>query len=133
MEQNLRTLLDQVASVADFAGVDLNDINDTNSFGDNALHCVCVWGDLNAAKLLVENGINIEQKGEGGFTPLKVASDFGHNEIVEYLISKGANRKSLDAEFQFDPEADLMHMKKLKDSIEVLEKKIDEDCGDKNA
>ena len=129
MDRKVRELLDQVESLADFAGINLTDINDTNSFGDNALHCVCVWGDLSAAKLLVESGINIEQEGEGGFTPLKVASDFGHKEIVEYLISKGANKIAMDADFQFDPEADVKHINNLTDSISEIEQKIDDECG----
>ena len=132
MKKALRELLHQVASVPDFIGTELRDKNDTNAFGDNALHCVCVWGDLGAAKLLVENGINIEQKGEGGFTPLKVADDFEHGEIVSYLISKGANVDALNAEFQFDPEADTRHMKSLQDGIEELKEKIRTEC-DKNA
>ena len=132
MNKALRELLNRVEDVADFAGVKLNDINDINSFGDNALHCVCVWGDVEAAKLLVENGINIEQKGEGGFTPLKVADDFGHKEIVKYLISKGANTKALDAEFEFDPNANAKHMEKLQQGIEELQTKIQTECG-KNA
>ncbi|WP_196160483.1 ankyrin repeat domain-containing protein [Reinekea sp. G2M2-21] len=82
MDKTVRELLTQVENVADFSGIKLDDINDTNSFGDNALHCVCVWGGIQAAKLLVENGIDIEQKGEGGFTSLKVADDFGHRGIV---------------------------------------------------
>jgi len=131
MDMILRELLDKVASVPDFTGVDLLNINDTNSFGDNALHCVCVWGDLDAAKLLVENGINIEQQGEGGFTPLKIAADFGHKELVDYLISQGANVNALEAEFQFDREADIKHMKMLEDGIEKLEQQIDKNCKGK--
>jgi ankyrin repeat protein len=131
MDRALRELLDQVSSVPDFIGVVLRDINDTNAFGDNALHCVCVWGDLEAAKLLVENGINIEQKGEGGFTPLKIADDFGHSEIVNYLISKGASVDALDAEFIFDREANARHLKSLQDGIEELNETIKVEC-DKN-
>ena len=132
MDKAVRELLTQVEDVADFSGIKLDDINDTNSFGDNALHCVCVWGDIQAAKLLVENGIDIEQKGEGGFTPLKVADDFGHREIVSYLISKGANKEALNAEFAFNPSANANHMKKLQEGIEELETKIQNECG-KNA
>ncbi|WHI46417.1 ankyrin repeat domain-containing protein [Microbulbifer sp. JMSA004] len=129
MDQLLRKILDDIQSVPDFSGTDLKDINDTNAFGDNALHCVCVWGDIDAAKLLVENGINIEQKGEGGFTPLKVADDFEHFEIVRYLISKGANVEALEAEFQFDREANSQHMSNLQESIKELEQKVKNECG----
>lgn len=115
MKKAVRELLDQVESVPDFVGIKLSDINNTNAFGDNALHCVCVWGDIEAVKLLVENGINIEQKGEGGFTPLKVAEEFGHKEIMDYLIARGANIDELSAEFQFDSGANARHMKNLQD------------------
>lgn len=132
MNNSVRELLDQVERVPDFYGTKLNDINDTNTFGDNALHVVCVWGDLEAVRLLVENGINIEQQGEGGYTPLKIAGDFEYTEIVDYLISQGANIDALDAEFEFDSEADLKHMKKLQNGIEELEQKIKSEC-EKNA
>lgn len=132
MKKAIRELLSQIEAVADFSGIKLNDINDTNSFGDNALHCVCVWGDIEAVKLLVENGINIEQRGEGGLTPLKVADEFGYSEIVSYLISKGANTKALDAEFEFNAKADALHIEKLQQGIDALEAKIQAECG-KNA
>ncbi len=132
MDESVRKLLDEVESVADFAEISLGDINDTNAFGDNALHCVCVWGNLEAAKLLVENGINIEQKGEGGFTPLKVAEEFEHQEIMAYLISQGANTDALNAVFEYDPEANAEHMKNLEKGVEELERKVESEC-EKNA
>ena len=132
MDIIIRGLLDQVASVPDYLGVEFSDINDTNAFGDSALHCVCAWGDLEAVKLLVENGINIHQKGEGGFTPLKMAHDFEYHEIVEYLIFKGADPKAIDAKFIFFPDANEKHMNNIKDGISELEKEISTQCG-KNA
>ena len=129
MNESVRKILDKVQSVPDFAGVDLQHINDTNALGDNALHCVCVWGDLAAAKVLVENGINIEQRGEGGFTPLKVADDFGHSQIVQYLTSKGADTDALNAIFEFDRNANKKHMNRLDEEINVLEQEVREACG----
>ncbi|AJQ93249.1 ankyrin repeat domain-containing protein [Gynuella sunshinyii] len=131
MNNLVRELLDKIESVPDFMGFKLSDINDTNGFGDNALHCVCVWGDIEAVKLLVENGIDIEQQGEGGFTPLKVADEFEHEEIVKYLISKGANTEALNANFQYDPELSARHIERLRDIIEDLEQGIDSECGKK--
>ncbi len=128
MDENLRELLEQVKSTADFYGVDFNDVNDTNAFGDNALHCVCVWGDLDSAKLLVKNGININQRGEGNFTPLNVALDFNHNKLADYLISRGADTSVIGAEFQFDKEKNDLHMKTLETEIHELEVKIKNEC-----
>ncbi|AZZ90690.1 ankyrin repeat domain-containing protein [Hahella sp. KA22] len=129
MNKSVRALLEQVEGVADFSGVKINDINDTNILGDNALHCVCVWGDLDAAKLLVENGIDIEQKGEGGFTPLRVAEEFGHKELVNYLMSMGADAEALNTEFEFDPEVNSRHLKRLEERIEELSKMTLSGCS----
>ncbi|HEY2344559.1 MAG TPA: ankyrin repeat domain-containing protein [Xanthomonadaceae bacterium] len=124
MKTQVRELLDKVQSTADFGSVPFESINDTNALGDNALHCVCVWGDIEAAKLLVENGINLHQHGEFGFTPLRVANDFGHSLIVQYLLAAGADPSALDAPEVFDREAHARHMGSLGEQIERLESQV---------
>jgi ankyrin repeat protein len=116
----VRELLDRVQGTADFSYVDFVSINDTNVLGDSALHCVCVWGDLDAVVLLVENGIDVHQKGEHGFTPLRVASEFGFTEIVEYLLSKGADPRSLAASEAWDAEAHARHAQELRSEVEHM-------------
>jgi ankyrin repeat protein len=91
MNQQLRDLLDRVASTADFFEVDFTDVNATNSMGDNALHCVAIWGDLEAAKLLIEAGVNVNQFGDLGFTPLHVACMRGHIDLVQLLVAHSAD------------------------------------------
>jgi len=130
MNEKVLELLRLVQSTADFGYVTYDSINATNALGDNALHCVCVWGDLEAAKLLVENGIDVNQRGERGFTPLKVAVDFGFPSIAEYLIANGANRAAADVEEPFDPARHALHLQRLGEQIEVLEKQIAQQCGD---
>lgn len=121
-------LLNQVKSTTDFGYVTFDSINATNALGDNALHYVCTWGELDAAKLLVENGINLNQRGEFGFTPLRVAKDFGHNEIVEYLKAYGADPNSIDAPENFNPEQNAEHMRRLGEEIETLVKQLESEC-----
>ena len=102
--------------------------NATNALGDNALHCVCVWGDLEAARILIEGGININQKGEHGFTPLAVAEDFGHAGIAELLRSLGARRGgSLDT--PSDPDSRAAHLRRLDEVITTTRREIDEKCS----
>ena len=124
MKAQVRELLDKVQSTADFGSVLFDSINDTNALGDNALHCVCVWGDFDAAKLLVENGINLHQKGEFGFTPLRVAADFGYPLIVEYLLASGADPSALDAPEVFDRDANARHLNSLGEQINRLEEQV---------
>ncbi len=122
MDDRVRELLDQVGSTPDFCGVTFDSINATNALGDNALHCVCVWGDLDAARLLVQHGINIHQRGEFGFTPLRVAVDFGHRAIADLLLANGADAAAIDAPEQFDPLANARHLGDLQVQIESLER-----------
>ncbi len=130
MKEDLIKLLDQVRSTPDFCTVDFKGINDTNVFGDNALHCICVCGDIEAAKLLVENGININQHGEGDLTPLNVALDFNHNELADYLIQSGADTSVIGAEFKFDVKKHDLHIQTLESEIHELETTIKHECDD---
>jgi ankyrin repeat protein len=91
MEEKLRALLDKVRSTADFFELEFTDVHTTNSMGDNALHCAAVWGDLDAAQVLVEAGININQYGDLGFTPLHIACMSGNLDLVRYLVQQGAD------------------------------------------
>ncbi len=121
MKTQVRELLDRVQSTADFSYVPFHSINDVNALGDNALHCICVWGDIEAAKLLVESGIGLHQQGEFGFTPLRVVSDFGHSLIVEYLLAAGADPSALEAPEVFDGLAHAQHMTLLANELMRLQ------------
>lgn len=50
-------------------------------------------GDIDGVKNLIENGTNINQK-SCGMTPLMYAARQNKTEIVELLISRGANLKT---------------------------------------
>ena len=153
MKPEVQNILDKVKSTADFGYVDFTHINATNVLGDNALHCVIVWGDYEAASTLIENGIDIEKHGEHGYTPLHQACAFGHKDIVELLLKSGANpfaRTEGDLPFTLaklsghDAICDLVstytrgqtdaslnasyqHISHLQTEIKVLKKRI-EDC-----
>lgn len=116
--------MEKVQSTADFGYVAFDSISDTNALGDNAPHCVCVSGDLEAAKLLVKNGIEVNQRGEGGFAPLNIAIEFGHSKLADYLIANGADTSVIGAEEKFDCEKYNLHMKCLAEGIELLKQQI---------
>ncbi|MES2673830.1 MAG: ankyrin repeat domain-containing protein [Pseudomonadota bacterium] len=129
MNKDLKELLGKIKSTADFYDVALDSINDTNALGDNALHCVCVWGDIAAATLLVERGIDINQHGKGGFTPLNLALEFGHIQLADYLISQGADTSVIGADFKYDSEKHNKHLQGMEAEIQNLEEKIHIECG----
>jgi ankyrin repeat protein len=154
MHPDVKAILEKVKDTADFGYVDFSDINATNEVGDNALHCVIVWGDYEAAKILLAHGINVNQKGEDGYTPLHDACSFGHKEIVRLLLENGADlfaRTAGDLPFTTarlsgqNEICELLrsypnkgndpylakhdkHLHALSDSIQKLEKQIDDNC-----
>jgi len=95
MNEQLEAIFARLRGTADFADTDFSDVNATGSDGDNALHCVVRWGDVGAAKALIEAGIDINNAGDLGYTPLHVACMRGDVEIVKLLIDRGADMFAL--------------------------------------
>ena len=85
-------------------------------FGDGPLHLVCMKGDLETAKLLVEGsfrntfrnvgvcgsicvfsgGADLGAFNDFGFTPLHCAAAGGHKQLVQYLIEEGSDPSAKD-------------------------------------
>jgi len=91
MDEQLEAIFARLRGTADFADTDFSDVNATSSDGDNALHCVVRWGDLEAAKALLDAGIDINKAGDLGYTPLHEACTKGNAEMVKLLIDRGAD------------------------------------------
>ena len=56
--------------------------------GDTCLHIAAYRGNLRAVELLVKAGLNIDQPGDMGSTPLHYASK---PEIISFLLASGAS------------------------------------------
>ncbi|PRP77586.1 hypothetical protein PROFUN_00447 [Planoprotostelium fungivorum] len=69
-------------------------INQSNDFGDTALHYACSEGVLDAVMWLVDAGANINSHEKGNCTPLKKAREKKHTKIVEYLKERGGKKIS---------------------------------------
>jgi len=51
---------------------------------------------LNTVKLLVEHGVDVNTPGQYGWTALHAAAYQGLTDVIEYLVSKGANVNEMD-------------------------------------
>ena len=60
-----------------------------NHDGWNALHSASQSGSVPTILMLLNKGLDIEQKTKDGMTPLLVAAGFGGADAVEFLISRG--------------------------------------------
>lgn len=63
--------------------------------GKSALHFVADKGDVEAAKLLVAAGADVNLADKCGLTPLMNAAQAGHVEMVKFLLERGANEKAV--------------------------------------
>merc|ERR1711971_1545452 len=61
-------------------------------------------GEFDGVKNIIEDdkGINIDSCDENGVTALRFTAQFGHYEITEYLLNKGAN-PNIKAHDELDP------------------------------
>jgi hypothetical protein len=67
-------------------------VNDVGCLGNSPLHVAITWGDLEAVKLLVQSGADIDRAGEREETPLHHAIAMSEFPIARYLVSLGANQ-----------------------------------------
>lgn len=73
------------------AGSDLNIAEPRRN--SSPLITAAAFGELEAAKLLIDAGANLNYQNNDGSTALHTASFFGYPEIVKILISKGADKE----------------------------------------
>ncbi|XP_009707779.1 PREDICTED: protein phosphatase 1 regulatory subunit 12B-like, partial [Cariama cristata] len=58
----------------------------------------CIDENLDMVKFLVENGANVNQQDNEGWTPLHAVASCGYLNIAEYLIGHGANVAAVNSE-----------------------------------
>jgi ankyrin len=49
-------------------------------------------GQTDVVKLLVKQGASVNMQSQNGFTPLYMAAQENHDDVVKFLLSKGANQ-----------------------------------------
>ena len=91
MDDQIKQIFARLRQTGGFAETDFSNVNACSSDGDNGLHCVVGWGDLSAAKALIDAGIDVNKAGDLGYTPLHVACMKGYVEMVKLLIDGGAD------------------------------------------
>ena len=60
--------------------------------GNTALHIASLAGQSMIVTILVENGANVNVQSLNGFTPLYMAAQENHEDVVRFLLSHGANQ-----------------------------------------
>jgi len=69
----------------DFAQRPAKSVNDRGAFDDYPLHKIAIWGDVEAASVLIDAGAHVDAIGEDGDTPLHRAVAGKHPEMIRFL------------------------------------------------
>ena len=72
-------------------GIEIKHFDQRNFMEDTVLHTVCSWGDVEAVKVLVAAGANVNAKGDLGSTPLFNALMGRSLDVISFLLKSGAD------------------------------------------
>ena len=72
-------------------------------------------GNIEAVKKHLADGVGVNKKDKGGYTPLHWAAFRGHKEVVELLIAKGAEVNAKCYEFAATP----LDLATIQDYVEI--------------
>lgn len=97
----MNEIIKKYSNHPEFIGIDLIDYRQNSALDNTVLHLASSAGNLDDVKQICSKK-NINDKGDLGNTALHYACMMGHVEIVNFLLSKGAN-KNLENEFGETP------------------------------
>ena len=98
MYRDVGDVIARVQETVAYLDIDLQDINQRSMFDDTPLIVVVGWGDVAAAKLLLQSGADVDARGENGDTALHRAALFGHGEVASLLLKNGASASAMNLE-----------------------------------
>jgi len=75
---------------------------------DEALRGAAFVGELEEIQSLLDRGANINAVGKHNYTPLHLASFYGHHQCIELLIDRGADKSIKDV--REDGRDSLLHL-----------------------
>ena len=87
----------------------------TNKYGETPLMQASYWGNVEAVRMLISNGADVNHENKNGVTALMLASAEGHVEVVKLLLQSGANTRINEA-------LDLAQKRGQSEVISVLQK-----------
>lgn len=86
----LKELLEDYSSLPEYSEIECSDVNTISLFGDYPIHVAATRGSVEELKLIINEGADINLKGEHGYTALHDAVAQEKIEAILYLLQHGA-------------------------------------------
>lgn len=114
-DEKIRDILKRYNGVPDMIGVKPFGIHARTPYGDSLLHLASIAGDLEAISFLIASGVDVNDPGNSGMTPLHYAVQQDQLHAAELLLKLGADPYYTDeaGETPLDWATDLKHIKLL--------------------
>ncbi|XP_046567572.1 ankyrin repeat domain-containing protein 17-like isoform X7 [Haliotis rubra] len=105
------------------------DVSLVDRNGDNVLHWACYGGDLETVKLIVSrNLLDINSRGYNSWTPVMEAARYGHSDVVEFLVGRGADVSLVDGDGD-----NILHFACMGGDLEKVKLIVSRNLADVNA
>lgn len=75
------------------ADPNMSSVHQNDGNGCTALRTAAIFGEYDAAKLLIDAGANVNMKDTVGKTPLDYAIENGHKDVVDLLLNSSARHE----------------------------------------
>ena len=84
--------------VVEYCDAPLRDVNQRGIFGNTPLKVAAIWGDIDAACLLIDAGADVNAKNGDGYTALHWAAESDDRGMARLLIERGASLRQKNDE-----------------------------------
>ncbi|XP_071109961.1 ankyrin repeat domain-containing protein 50-like [Haliotis cracherodii] len=92
------------------------DLSPVDNGGYNILHVACLGGSCEVVKYIVSRKIiDINSRGQYGRTPVMIAAEKGHREVLDLLMKEGGDLTQLD-----DDGENILHVACMLDHVEMV-------------
>ena len=91
LKESLKKVLERCEKTGGWFGITITSLNSKNALEDTPLHTVCSWGEIEPVKLLIDEGADVNARGDKGATPIFNAVIGGNLDVVRLLIDSGTD------------------------------------------
>lgn len=91
MDRDVAALLAEYSWLPEYSEMVLDSVETIGLFGNKPIYIAAIRGIIPEVETHLSAGVNVDERGEHGYTPLHDAVELGHLEVVKLLLKNGAD------------------------------------------